>query len=178
MHKILRNVPPAQKIAPGTLENTRAPSEYRDATVKAFNDRYDKLFSIDPAKAKLISVRQDSFKPWLATVVLGEDIFDDKGKLVATAQRSTQIERTEFNKGLITVEREKDETPYQTWKKVETAAGLEDNELDAQLLIKPNAETATYQVAKNSLNWYGEVRVKFAYKKEEGGDGEDGGTGG
>lgn len=176
MQKILRNVPPAQKIVPGTLENTRAPSEYQEAVVANYNSRYKKLFGIDAAKAKLISVHQDSFKPWLATVALGEDIYDEKGNLVTTIQRSTTIERTEFNKGQVTVAREKDETPYQTWKKVEEAAGLEENELVADLLLKPNAETAIYKVANDSLNWYGEVRVKFTYKEDE--EGTDEGNGG
>lgn len=165
MQKILRNVPPLQKIVPNTLENTRPPEDYKDAVVTNFNNRYKSLFSIDPAKAKLVSVRQDSFKPWLATVVLSEEIYDEAGKLLTTNQRSTQIERVAYNKGQLTVTRAKDETPFETWKKVETAGDFEENELDALLLLKPNAPDAIYSIAKNSLNWYGQVRVKFEYEE-------------
>lgn len=163
MRKILRNVPTPNKTNPESLENTRDPNEYKAALVAAHNARYKDVFNIDPAKAKLVSVRQNSFKPWLATAVLGEDIYDDEGKFVTTKQHSCEITRQEFAQGLVTVTRSEGETPYETWKKVETAAGLEDNELVAQLLIKDDAQNAIYPVSPNSLNYYGQVRVKFEY---------------
>lgn len=165
MKKIQRNVPPKQKISPATLENTREPVEYTDAVVEDYNDRYSTVFKIDPAKAKLVSVRQDSFKPWLAHVQLGEDIFDEDGEFQTTKKYSTIIQRQEFNKGTIRVTRTKDEDAYVTWKKVEKAAGLQDNELEALLGLGHNAVEAVYKVAKNSLNWYGEVRVRFDYEE-------------
>lgn len=161
MRKILRNEPPAQMVVPGTLLNQRPPSDYKAATVASFNNRYKNIFSIDPAKARLISVRQNTFKPWLATVVLGEDIFDVNGKFVSTKQRSTEIERQAFNKGIIEVIRAEGDTPYQLWKKAETAAGLEENELDANLLVGPKDTKVVYKISQNSLNWYGEVIVKL-----------------
>lgn len=161
MRKILRNPVPTAKITPDTLENQRPPSDYKNAVVTSFNNRYNNIFTIDPAKARLISVRQNSFKPWLATVVLGEDIFDTNGKLITTKHLSTEIERQEFNKGVIEVIRADSDTPFQLWKKAEVAAGLEENELVANLLLHPNAVTAVYKISDNSLNWYGEVKVKF-----------------
>lgn len=161
MRKILRNMPPKQKITPDTLDNQRPPNDYRAATVKAFNARYENVFNIDAAKARLIDVHQNSFKPWLATAVLGEDIFDEQGKFVTTQQRSTGIERQAFNKGLVEVIRLPEDTPYQVWKKAEIAAGLEPGELEANLLLHPKATKAVYKISKLSLNWYGEVTVKI-----------------
>ena len=161
MRKIQRNVPSAQKTNPASLENTRDPQEYKAATVKAYNDRYKSMWSIDAAKAKLISVRQNSFKKWLATVVLGEDIFDSEGNYVTTHQRSAEITREELNRGVLTVTRMPGETPFETWHKVEAAAGLEENELVAQLLLKDDARSAVYEVSPMSLNYYGTLRVKF-----------------
>lgn len=161
MRKILRNEPPLVKTTPATISNQRPPSDYKDAVVTAFNNRYKNIFNIDPAKARLISVRQNSFKPWLATVVLGEDIYNVEGKFLTTKQRSTEIERQEFNKGIVEVIRNENDTPFQLWKKAETAAGLEENELEANLLISPNATKVVYKISNNSLNWYGEVVVKL-----------------
>lgn len=163
MKKILRNVPTVQKKVPGTLENTRPPADYKDAVIKNYNERYSKLFAIDAAKAFLIGVRQNSFKPWLATATIGENIYDTEGKLLTVNQRSTEITRQEYNKYNIVVTRAEGESPYETWKKVETAAGLEPGELEAILNLPNNATKATYKVAPLSLNWYGEVRVKFEY---------------
>lgn len=165
MQKILRNVPPLQKIVPGTLENTRPPSDYQPAAVKAYNDRYKGLWAIDAAKAKLISVRQISTKPWLANVILGEDIYGADGKFLTTKQMNTQIERQEWAGNQLTIERVIGETPFETWKKVEAAAGLEENELVADLLLPPNAQSTIYPIATMSLNYYGNVRVRFTYKE-------------
>lgn len=163
MRKILRNEPTPQKTNPDLLENTRDPQEYKPATVKSYNDRYKNLWTIDPAKAKVMSVHQNTFKPWLATVALGEDIYGADGKFIATRQQSTTITREKYTSIPIVVTRAKDETPYQTWKKVEQAAGLEENELVAQLNISANQHTAIYPINKMSLNHYGEVRVRFEY---------------
>ena len=166
MHKVLRNIPPAQKTNPESLENTRDPSEYKPAIVKDFNDRYKRMFSIDKAKAKLVSVRQDSFQEQIAHVVLGEDIFDEHGKFLTMEQRSTTIERKAYTAGTVTVKRTPGESAYATWRKVEAATGFEENELMANLSITSTAHSAVYKVNELSLNWYGEVRVKFEYEEE------------
>ncbi len=163
MQKISRNTPTAQSFGPNSLENTRPPSDYKAAVIADYNGRYGSAFTIDPAKARLMKIRQDSFKPWLAHVTLGEDITDEHGVFVTTKQRTAIIERQEFNKGLITVTRAPGETPYATWKKVEAAAGLEAGELVAKLDLHAKEQTTIYQVSNESLNWYGEVRVKFNY---------------
>lgn len=163
MRKILRNAPTPNKTNPDSLENTRDPAEYKDALVKARNGRYKDIWTIDPAKAKIVNVRQNSFKPWMAKVHVGEDVLDAEGKVVGTRQMSTDIERKEFPVGTLEVERAVGETPYDTWRKVETAAGLEENELVGQLTLTENQHSAVYQIDKLSLNWYGEVKVKFKY---------------
>lgn len=164
MQKVIRNPIPQQKKVPATLENTRPLEDYKLPVVNNFNERYKKLFSIDAAKAKLISVRQDSFRKEIAHVVLGEDIYDDKGKYLTTNQRSAKIERQDFNKGLIKVKRTAGESAYVTWQKVEVAAGLEPGELVAKMDLKSNAPTAVYELNELSLNWYGVVRVAFEYE--------------
>lgn len=161
MRKILRNEPPAQKVTPETLENQRPPSDYKAAVISAFNDRYKNVFSIDAAKARLIDIHQNSFKPWLATAVLGEDIFDEHGKFITTHQRSTVIERQAFNKGVVEVVRNPEDSPYQVWKKAEIAAGLVAGELEANLLLDAKTTKTVYKISKLSLNWYGEVTVKI-----------------
>ena len=166
MQKVLRNTPPPQKKSPETLENTRPPEEYTDAVVKNYNERYKALFGIDGAKARLQSVRQDSFKPEMAHVTLAEDILDDKGKIVSTIQRSAKITREAYPRAVVIVKRDKGETPYVTWGKVEEAAGLEKGELVGDFGLSTTATKAVYKISPMSLNHYGEVRVKFEYEEE------------
>lgn len=165
MQKVVVDSTLKNKITPDTLENTRDPSEYKAAVVKNHNDRYKAMWTIDPAKARVISVRQDSFKPWMAHVVLGEDILDADGKVTAVNQQSAKITRQEFEKKTLVVKRVKGETAYTTWQKVETAAGFEAGGLMPNLTIRPNEFTTVYEINPLDLNYYGQVRVKFEYEE-------------
>lgn len=163
MFNIIRNPKSAEKITPETLENQRAPSEYIDAVVATYNNRYKDIFGIDPAKARLHAVKKNSFKPWLADVTLAEDRFVN-GKVVETKYRTHQITRQELVLDILTVERIKGESAYATLQKVTTAAGLEVGELTGNLDLKSDATAATYVVNNLSLNYYGLVNVRFTYK--------------
>lgn len=167
MRKIQRGVKYQRYVTPENLENTRPPMDYLDATVKAYNDAYKQMGIIDPAKARVIKVRQNSHKPWEAYVTLGEDITDKDGKFVKTNQRTTTIERQEMEDKIYTIERVEGESPFDTLKKVETAAGLEAGDLHGGLSIGANTHAYTYTVRPDHLNFYGKVQVRFVQKAGE-----------
>lgn len=154
-------------MGPDDLENTRDPKEYVKAVVDTFNERAKYQWTIDPAKARVLEVRQISTRPWEARVRLGEDIKDAEGNFVETKQKSAIITRQKIQERLHGHVREVGETPFVTRNKVAAELGLEGTDLVGGMSITGTTQSQVYQVNNLNLNFYGQITVTFVYEEAE-----------